>query len=567
MKLQCPECASFDNIKYGKDKNGKQRYKCKDCNYRFFEIDYQIKAMPLFKQFLLIALLYGSLAFLFGGVLLATTVQIDTFQMLLFLKILLPSLTVAVLFIDVVSLILMYHPIWKGLKVIEDKGDNRLLIQKALVMIFNMPFLTLVRIMGIHGPAVMCFIILGINLMNRYFNMGVQDSQIFIPVVLAMTTTVPSHALLEYFAVLKLVRPVIAFTKQYAGNLPSKLQSRIIRINIRQRLFFITVTVTFIPLFVMGASVLLRVDDILRGVGIENTFSFLISLIIWIGGLILVVSIFMISIAALMSKDMHDLTNDLLMAMEYVKTGNMNARLNVTTTDEFSTLYNRFNEMTHGLRERSRLQDAFGRYISPELAKTMMKGSTIKSNIVRATVLFADIRGFTSLSENLPPDDTIDLLNGYFALVEPAINKKEGWINKFLGDGFMVLFGIPITSDNHEKQAIDSALAIIEALKDFNEEQKKQKKITLQVGIGIHSGEMVAGNIGSPNRLEYTVIGDTVNTASRIESLNKEMGTTILISDNVYQVVKDDVEVKVLSPVRVKGKSQRIKVYSLIGHK
>ncbi|MCP4536563.1 MAG: HAMP domain-containing protein [Chloroflexi bacterium] len=305
-----------------------------------------------------------------------------------------------------------------------------------------------------------------------------------------------------------------------------------------------------------------RIRQNQQELGLENTLSLLVPLIVWIVGLIVVVTAFMIGIALAMSQDVHQLAGNMVTAMHNVAAGDINAHLDVTTTDEFAALYTGFNRMTQGLRER--LHDAFGRYISPELAEQVMaNGVSMSGKIVTASVLFVDIRDYTALSERMTATEIVALLNRYFALVEPVIQTEGGWINKFTGDGFMALFDVPVPHNNHAQRAVRASLAICQALDSFNQEQHASDGPVLQIGIGIACGDMVAGSIGSPDRIEYTVIGDTVNVAARIESLNKELGTTVLVSDDVYQAVQNTVDAQAMPPTMVKGKSAPVHVYAL----
>ncbi len=201
------------------------------------------------------------------------------------------------------------------------------------------------------------------------------------------------------------------------------------------------------------------------------------------------------------------------------------------TTDEFADVYDGFNRMTRGLEERERLRDAFGRYVAPEVADEIMRGpASLRGSTVDATVVFADIRGFTALSERLRPAEVVAFLNRYVAAVEPAIRAERGYINKFGGDSILAVFGAPVAEPEHVKRAVRAALGMSAALARFNAVESASGLDPVRIGIGIHCGEMVAGSVGSTERMEYTVIGDVVNVASRIQSLNKDYGTEILVS-------------------------------------
>jgi adenylate cyclase len=220
--------------------------------------------------------------------------------------------------------------------------------------------------------------------------------------------------------------------------------------------------------------------------------------------------------------------------------------------------------MTNGLRERERLRYAFGCYVAPEVAdEVMCHGVSLGGEIVNASVLFADIRGFTALSERMTPDEVVGLLNRYFAAVEPAIRAEEGWINKFGGDSLLAVFGAPVSQTDHATHAVRAALGMRAALAEFNARQREAGGPVLRIGIGIDCGDLVAGSVGSPERMEYTVIGDVVNVASRIEGLNKKWGTDILISADVHATIDVDVPVNAMQPAEVQGKAEPVQVYAL----
>ena len=216
------------------------------------------------------------------------------------------------------------------------------------------------------------------------------------------------------------------------------------------------------------------------------------------------------------------------------------------------------------LRLRARLNDAFERFVSPELAKEVSRhGASLGGSVVNVTVLFADIRGFTSLAEILSPHDVVGFLNRYFEVMEPVIANEGGWINKFGGDSLLAVFGTPTPYPDHSIRAVRAAQNMRAALAKLNEEQVRHGKPIIRIGVGVHSGEVVAGSIGSPHRMEYTIIGDTVNVTQRIDDLNKSWETDILISEETLSLLGDGHSVRAMPPAMVKGKTKPIQVYAL----
>jgi adenylate cyclase len=200
----------------------------------------------------------------------------------------------------------------------------------------------------------------------------------------------------------------------------------------------------------------------------------------------------------------------------------------------------------------------------PEDYQAMMAGRTIT-----AAVLFSDIRGFTTISSHLPPKELVTQLNEYLGRMVDVILEQQGTIDKFIGDAIMAEFGSPISSGAKADamNAIRAALGMRQALSELRQVWKSQGKIPFANGIGINYGEFTVGNIGSPRRLEYAVIGDTVNVASRVEGMTKELGTDIAITDALYQLVKDEVEVIDCGARQLKGRVGEVHLYSVIGLK
>jgi adenylate cyclase len=183
---------------------------------------------------------------------------------------------------------------------------------------------------------------------------------------------------------------------------------------------------------------------------------------------------------------------------------------------------------------------------------------------VVATALFADIRDFTGLSERVPAQQVVDILNRYYTRMVDVIVKEGGLVNKFGGDSLLAIFGAPIRQPDHALRAVQAARQMNRALAEFNAEQAALGLPPLAIGIGISSGEMVAGNIGGQARMEYTVIGDPVNLASRLQSLTKEWGKSVLLSEETQILLEPDlVEVEPCNRIAVRGKQQPTMVFAL----
>lgn len=213
------------------------------------------------------------------------------------------------------------------------------------------------------------------------------------------------------------------------------------------------------------------------------------------------------------------------------------------------------------------IKQAMGKYLSDDVMKKVISDfDKLKLGGVRSTVtiLFVDIRNFTQISENLSPQEVSSILNEYFSTISPVIAKYKGIVNKYMGDGLLAVFGEPIKDEQHAYNAIKCGIEISEKVKILREKLLQEGKPKISIGIGINTGEVFAGNIGTEDRLEYTVIGDNVNLAYRIESYNQLLKTQFLISEYTFEYVKDKVDVVRLSQVNIKGKSRPIDIYEVL---
>ncbi len=218
-------------------------------------------------------------------------------------------------------------------------------------------------------------------------------------------------------------------------------------------------------------------------------------------------------------------------------------------------------------RNKEKIKNAMGKYLSQDIMKNVVQNiDDIKLGGKKAnvTVLFADIRGFTSMSEKMSAEDVSVILNEYFSEIEPIITKYNGVINKFIGDAVMAIFGEPIQDINHPQNAVKCACEMLKKVDQLQEKWLFEGKPKIEIGIGINTGEAFVGNIGSEKRLEYTVIGDMVNLASRIESYNKVYKTNMLISSSTYSYVSEIVDVIKIADVTIRGKAKKMDIYEVL---
>ena len=221
------------------------------------------------------------------------------------------------------------------------------------------------------------------------------------------------------------------------------------------------------------------------------------------------------------------------------------------------------------ISQEKRLKTTMYRYLNPHVAEQVMalgEDGLMVGERKEVTILFSDIRGYTTLTENLGAAEVVSLLNQYFETMVEAVFNYEGTLDKFIGDALMAVFGAPLPlTENHAWRAVQAALDMRHRLKEFNERRIVQEQPQIKIGIGVSSGEVVSGNIGSRKRMDYTVIGDGVNLSSRLEGTTKEYGCDIILSEFTYQLCSERVVVRELDKIRVKGKHQAVKIYELIG--
>jgi adenylate cyclase len=221
----------------------------------------------------------------------------------------------------------------------------------------------------------------------------------------------------------------------------------------------------------------------------------------------------------------------------------------------------RFASASRALEERNRVLDMFGRHVSPAVAEKLLAQKRDLSELRYVCVMFLDVRGFTAFSEQRPPEEVVQYLNQLFAFMIEIVNAHHGFINKFLGDGFMAVFGAPLSDGNDARNAAAASLEILAAARKLVDAGALPPT---RLGIGLHAGEAITGNVGSERRKEYTIIGDVVNVASRIEMLNKQFGSELLVSGEVYSALDLNAsEATARGPIAVKGRSARVEVYQL----
>ena len=236
------------------------------------------------------------------------------------------------------------------------------------------------------------------------------------------------------------------------------------------------------------------------------------------------------------------------------------------TGDELENLAEGFNQMVDGLQERDKLRSTFGKYMTASVMEHLMAGRVqLGGETLKVTILFTDIRSFTTISEKMEAHALVALLNEYFTDMVTVIINEDGVVDKYIGDAIMAVFGAPVQRVDDPFRAVRAAIYMRLGLVKLNARLAERGIAPIRTGIGIHTGDVVAGNIGSEQRMEYTVIGDAVNLASRLESNTKDVGVDILISEDTYQAVKDKIEARPVRELHVKGRVQPVMTYEVLG--
>ena len=281
-------------------------------------------------------------------------------------------------------------------------------------------------------------------------------------------------------------------------------------------------------------------------------------------------SLIAIFLAFVMSKHLSKPIYNLVDASKAIDEGDYKFRLNERRNDEIGELAHAFNHMAHGLFQKSQVEDAFSRYVSSNVAQKVLQNLDeveLGGVHVTASVLFADIVGFTSISEKMPPDEIANLLNEYFTLISSIAEDHNGHIDKFMGDCAMAVFGVPELTSDHSYNAVSCAVSIQEKVKQLNKQRLKEKKIPVHFRIGVNTGVMVAGNLGSNDRMEYTVIGDPVNLASRLAGIAKSDQIIILEEFYRQQAIKQRVNATQHKIIRVRGIKDEVSTWLVQGIK
>lgn len=288
--------------------------------------------------------------------------------------------------------------------------------------------------------------------------------------------------------------------------------------------------------------------------------------VFFITGLVLSGSLFIIF---LFSLTLTRPIEKLVALTKYIAAGNFNIVVSqiVKSRDEVGTLSLAFDSMLSGLRERDKVKNLFNKFHGSSVAEDLLKGEIkVGGSKKKVVVLFSDIRSFTSFSENRTPEEVVTMLNEYFTEMVSTIYTHNGIVDKFIGDAIMAVWGAPKSTGNDTYNAVNACIGMRIKLGKLNNTRKSRGEEEIKIGMGLHTGEAISGTIGSEDRMEYTVIGDTVNMASRIEAATKAFGTDLLVSEDLIEEIKDKFILENAGEAEVKGKSDALKLFKIKGY-
>jgi adenylate cyclase len=275
-----------------------------------------------------------------------------------------------------------------------------------------------------------------------------------------------------------------------------------------------------------------------------------------------------LAMAMLLAREVLRPLYNLRASIDRIGKGDLTTAATANGSVEFTEMAAAINAMAAGLRERETVKRAFSGYISRQVLELITsKGEvpTLKGERRRITVLFCDIRGFTAMAEGMRPEEVVELLSEFFGHMVDVILRNDGTIDKFLGDGMMVIFGAPADDPNQEEHAVRAALEMQRELERLTALWEGQGRRSFRMGIGINSGPAVVGNIGSQEHMEYTAIGDTVNLAARLETASKELSADIVVSEQTHSAVRPQFQWRPLGEVSVKGRAETVRAYAVEG--
>lgn len=338
----------------------------------------------------------------------------------------------------------------------------------------------------------------------------------------------------------------------------------VFKLNLRKRFLIVFLSIILIPLPTMGLTIFASVRQMNLADAI--TRSRILSSLVWeLGFISLDAMVIVLILAYFLSKSVLAPLHHIKKAVKEVEKNNLDIQVDILSNDELGDVAEGFNLMIRSLKESHKARESFGKYVCKELQDEIIAGNaSLDGEMKRVTLLFSDLRGFTALVEKNHPKQVVQIINQYFTEMTRSVKAHKGLILQYVGDEIEAVFGAPVGFEDHPEMAVKASLEMRDRLEQLNKKLQQQGFEPLSHGIGIHSGAVLAGNIGSHDRLSYALVGDTVNTASRIEGLTKTHACDIIVSQTTYNLLTGSYNTTQLPPVKVKGKEDELIVYKLL---
>ncbi|MDX2451018.1 adenylate/guanylate cyclase domain-containing protein [Desulfosarcina sp.] len=338
----------------------------------------------------------------------------------------------------------------------------------------------------------------------------------------------------------------------------------VFKLSVQKRFIIVFLGITLIPLPVLSIAIYSKImalhiaDAITRAQIMSSLVRELVFIVTDSLAICLILAYFL-------SKSISEPLLQIKDAIKKVEKNNLDARVEIVSNDELGDVAEGFNLMIKSMRESQNIKESFGKFFSQEIMDEIIAGKTsLDGEMKRATLLFSDLRNFTPLVEQNHPKHVVTIMNQYFNEMTLAIKANNGIVLQYVGDEIQAAFGAPIGIDDHPDMAVKAALEMRKRLGALNMRLEQQGFKALSHGIGIHSGAVLAGNIGSEDRMSYALVGDTVNSASRIEGLTKQYDSDIIISQTTFNLLSESYDTVQLESVRVKGKEDEIIIYKVL---
>ncbi|MDX1958755.1 MAG: adenylate/guanylate cyclase domain-containing protein [Leptospiraceae bacterium] len=442
-------------------------------------------------------------------------------------------------FVPTLLTIVYLSPIYK---LMTHKTDDEKIIATAKTRMLRLP------IVSIQISLVGWSIGLGFALLLFFYLQSINDFETFLRIYIVNLLVLLMLLGFIYFLTDLLNRQILIpkyFNETEIENLP---QDSSIRLYYRFLIYFSSICIIPMILF----------TNIIFNLKMNRSFDFNLSSVIMIDVCILFLGFYLTKyILSTISSPIESIYS----TIQSIKDGDYTKTIPITSNDEIGFLSSGINSMSKSLLEKEFIKDTFGKLVDPRIRDIVLaNGLGLKGEEREVTILFVDIRGFTGISEILPPTELLEWLNNYFQEMSDCIREKNGIVNKFIGDAILAFFGFPIIDPNHAYNAVETARMMRTRLIKLNQDLKLKNLPEIKIGIGIHTGKATLGNVGSKERLEYTVIGDTVNIASRIESLCKQFQEPILFSETTASKVPESEKI-FLGDEEIRGREKKIGIY------